>query len=147
MKEQFIGVWKLVSYTYQNENGETRTPFGENPKGIIMYDASGYMAVQIMTNDRPHFTVNDILAGTPDEIKAAFEGLNTYYGPYTINEAESIVTHHLEGASLPNREGSDQIRAFSFSDDGQHLTLKAKPRLIGGEMLIGVLLWGRIPSN
>jgi len=54
LREQFIGTWKLVSI----ESEESRL-FGDRPVGILIYDADGNVAVQIMRNPRPS------LAGGP----------------------------------------------------------------------------------
>ena len=48
LREQFIGTWKLVSI----ESEESRL-FGDRPVGILIYDADGNVAVQIMRNPRP----------------------------------------------------------------------------------------------
>lgn len=37
----------------------------------------------------------DMMKGTPEELKAAFEGFDAYCGTYDINDAYSSVTHHL----------------------------------------------------
>lgn len=140
--EQFIGVWRLVSYEYRTEEGEIRTPFGENPKGVIMYDATGFMSVQIMSAERVTFSTEDLFVASEAEVRSAFEGLNTYYGPFTVDETTKTVTHHLEGASMPNREGAQQKRQYEF--EGNRLTLRATPRLLKGEVLTGVLIWERI---
>ena len=38
-------------------------------------------------------------------------------GAYTVNEAERIVTLHIERSSFPNWEGTDQTRKFEFVGD------------------------------
>lgn len=138
----FSGTWKLVSYDYQSEDGQVRFPFSTDTSGVIMYDANGYMSVQIIRNDRPPFAENDMFAGTDSEVRQAFEGINTYFGPYEVDEEAGIVRHHIEGSSMPNRIGSIQVRHYTF--EGNRLILRAVPRLLKGEMLTGVLIWERI---
>lgn len=142
--QDFLGAWRLVSVAYRDADGNSRAPFGSSPHGVIMYDASGMMAVQIMRDDRPAFAIDDMLAGSDAEVRTAFEGLNTYYGRFTINETNATVTHHLDGASLPNREGSMQVRGYVFSEDKRTLTLTAPPRQLQGDWLTGMLVWERI---
>ncbi|GAB4517711.1 MAG: hypothetical protein OHK0046_24550 [Anaerolineae bacterium] len=146
MRTLFIGAWRLVRYAYQTETGEVRSPFGENPKGLIMYDASGMVSVQILSAERPLFATEDMFAASDKDIRLAYLGLNTYYGTFTVDESQHIVTHHLEGSSVLNREGTDLVRTYEFTqEDGvQYLTLKAVPRLMNGEMLTGVLVWSRV---
>ena len=47
-KEQFIGTWRLVSLEIRGPDGEVMYPMGQNPRGVLMYDANGEMAVQLM---------------------------------------------------------------------------------------------------
>ena len=141
-KEQFYGAWKLVSYEFRGESGEVHQPFGADARGVIMYDASGMMSVQIIRDDRMGFASGDMFDATLEELKSAYEGINSYFGTFTVNEVEKTVTHHVIAASLPSRHGSDQVRGYEFS--GNRLTLKAPARLLKGQMMTGVLVWERI---
>ena len=143
-EDEFPGVWRLVSYEFRDEEGNISYPFGKDTVGLIMYDRSGMMSVQIIRHDRPLFPSEDMFGAAPETVKAAFEGLNTYYGTYDVDEASHTVIHHVEGASMPNRIGSTQTREYEFS--GDLLVLKAPPRLLDGKMLTGVLVWQRITS-
>jgi hypothetical protein len=111
---RFVGAWKLVAIEGQQVPKRDRV-------GLIMYDTTGHMAVQIMPLDRPKFASGNRLQGTQDEIKATFNGYAAYFGPYEVNEAEGIVIHHLEGSIFPNEVGGDNIRYYEFS--GDRLTL------------------------
>ncbi|MES2626543.1 MAG: lipocalin-like domain-containing protein [Pseudomonadota bacterium] len=142
--DKFRGVWRLRSYEFQDEEGSASYPFGQNPRGLLMYDRSGMMSVQIIRHDRPLFPSEDMFGAAPDTVKAAFEGLNTYYGTFAVDESSHVVVHHVEGASMPNRTGSMQIRHYEFSRN--ELILKAPARLLDGKMLTGVLVWERVSS-
>jgi hypothetical protein len=107
-----------------------------------MYDAAGNVAVQIMRRDRPHFASGDGLRGTDEEVRAAYEGVNTYFGRYTVDRAKGMVTHHIQGCTFPNWIGGDQVRFFTLS--GDRLTLSTPPLLFGGCTQAGVLVWERI---
>jgi hypothetical protein len=111
---KFVGAWKLVAIEGQQVPKRDRV-------GLIMYDTTGHMAVQIMPLDRPKFASGNRLQGTQDEIKAAFNGYAAYFGPYEVNEAEGVIIHHLEGSIFPNEVGGDNIRYYEFS--GDRLTL------------------------
>src|SRR5262245_19685894 len=86
-----------------------------------MYDATGYMAAQLLPLDRPKFASGNRLQGTQEEIKAAFDGYFAYFGPYEVNEAEGVVILHVRGSIFPNDVGMDNIRYYEFS--GDRLTL------------------------
>jgi len=116
-KEQFVGTWTLVSIHYVHPDGSKIEPFGPNAKGILVFDATGRFATQIMAADRPKFASNNRMIGTPDEYKASSQGVVAYFGTYTISEPDRIVTLHIERSSFPNWDVTDQKRSFSFSAD------------------------------
>jgi len=140
-KEQFVGTWKLVSSEFRRSDGEVTYPMGRNASGMLMYDASGHMSVQIIRPDRPAFASGDQLKGTLEEIKSAFEGCVAYFGTYEVNEKKGTVTHHVEGSSFPNWVGTDQRRFFEFY--GNRLTLSTPPAPFGGEHVTALLVWER----
>lgn len=118
ISEKFVGTWKLVS----TEGRPSGTKHERNPTGYIVYDSTGHMHVQIMLrNDREKFASEDLVKATVEEKALAYDGYVAYYGTYTINEAEGIITHHLEGSLDPNDIGKDLIRYFEFS--GARITL------------------------
>lgn len=85
--------------------------------GLLIYDATGHMAAQLLPLDRPKFASGNRLQGTQEEIKAAFDGYFAYFGPYEVNEAEGVVIHHVKGSIFPNDVGRDNIRYYEFSGD------------------------------
>ncbi len=107
----FIGTWRLVSIA----SSESRL-FGERPVGILIYDADGHVAVQIMRNPRP-----DISSGpgfpTAKEVQIAYKGYYAYYGTYEVNWEKQTITHHLEGSLRPGDVGKDFTRAYEISDN------------------------------
>ena len=112
-----VGTWKLISAKAENPNGDVWYPYGENPFGILMYDTNGYMSVLIMRIGRSKFGSGDPFAGTPEEIKEAFEGFDAYCGTYEVNVEKETITHRIRGSRFPNWEGTDQLRYFEFSDN------------------------------
>jgi len=141
-KDEFVGTWKLVSLEVRQSDGQIVYPYGRDVIGVISYDARGNMSVQLMRSDRPAFAINDPQKGTPEEIKAAFEGFISYFGTYEIDEEKGAVTHRVRGSSFPNWVGSDQIRFFEFS--GNRLTLRARPIQLGGIAATSLLIWERV---
>jgi hypothetical protein len=127
IKEKFIGTWKFSSMIVHTSKGETIYPYGENLCGILIYTPSGHMSVLLMHPERKKFTSDDPLAGTPEEIKEAYEGFDAYCGTYTVDGAKGTVTHHIEGSKFPNWVGTYQVRYFEFS--GDRLLLRATLRI------------------
>ena len=87
--KRFIGTWQLISITTAGQNDPNR---GSHPTGLIYYDGTGHMAVQIMPDrPRPKYAGSE---PTPDEAKAAITGYTAYFGTYTIDEAAHTVQNH-----------------------------------------------------
>lgn len=137
-----LGTWRLVSFEARDSKGKLQYPLGEHVAGLLVYDAGGNMSAHVMRNDRPLFADNDPARGTDAEVRAAFEGYDSYFGTYTIDQVAQTVTHHVRGASYPNWIGSDQLRRFKF--DGSRLLLSTPPLVFGGQSLEYVLTWERI---
>ena len=138
--KRLIGHWSLVSCESVGD-GRVEYPYGQGAVGQLAYDAAGHMTVQIMRPDRSRFASEDVGAGTPAEVSAAFAGYVAYYGHYSVDESAGVVTHHLEGSWHPNLVGSDQRRYFVL--DGDRLTLTTPPILSQGSKRVFKLVWKR----
>ena len=53
---------------------------------------------------------------------ATYRSYTSYFGPYTVNESEGYVVHHLAAAINSGAVGTDFQRFVGFS--GKRLTLK-----------------------
>lgn len=115
--QRFLGTWRLISIDADGKPDPNRGP---HPKGVIYYDATGHMGVQIVP-DRPRPAWNGLGAPpTLEEAREAAIGFTAYYGTYTVDEREHTVTHHREGAF--NLAVPDLIREYEFSGDRLILT-------------------------
>jgi hypothetical protein len=139
---KLVGYWKLISFHSQDSSGRIAYPFGKDAQGMLIYEADGRMAVQLMNPNRPGFTSDDPLVTSEAEVRAAFGGYTAYYGTYSVNPDEQTIMHHIEASLLPNWVGTDQRRHFEF--DGKYLTLKG-PLLLGGVQGFVSLVWERLP--
>jgi hypothetical protein len=122
VKEQLLGTWTLVSIDYVGQDGSRFRTFGHDPKGIAIFDGSGHYIIAVMRSDRPKFAVNDRLKGTEEENRATAQGTITYFGTYSVSEADRAIVIHIVGSSFPNWNGSDQKRIFTFTGDELKLT-------------------------
>src|SRR5215203_4997039 len=122
MPTPFIGSWRLVSQHILFADGRIEPSRGENPDGIIMYDAAGNMAVQLMRTDE-HAT--DFTASS--DLKSAMQGFLAYYGHYEVDEAAGVVRHFITGSSYFDWRGTTLERSYEFA--GDTLTLKAQSPL------------------
>ena len=122
LKEQLLGTWTLVSIDYVGQDGGRFQTFGPDPKGIAIFDRSDHYIIAVMRSDRPKFAVNDRLKGTAEENKATAQGTITYFGTYSVSEADHTIVIHIVGSSFPNWNGTDQKRIFTLSGDELKLT-------------------------
>jgi hypothetical protein len=133
--ERLIGAWKLVSIEDRLPGGEVSYPYGKEAVGLLVYDASGRMSVQIMRRDRQAFSSGEWSQTPAEEIKSAVEGFTAFFGSYEVDEAEKTVTHNVEGHLLPASVGKRLKRAFEFSNN----------RLILKPSETRRITWERIP--
>ena len=115
--QEFIAAWRLISFEELQTDGSTSYPYGKDAVGLLLYDATGKMSVQIMRRDRTDISSNDSNETSPEEIKSIVEGFTAFFGTYEINYAEKIITHKVEGHLLPNSVGKPLKRSFEFSGD------------------------------
>ena len=140
-KSRFAGAWRLASIERLGPKGEVLPPAAPvslgRPTGMIVYDPSGYMAVDIMQPGRR------LYAGaqpTPEEAREALASYTSYFGTFSVNEAEGTVTHHLQGSLNPGM-GADQKRFFELSEN--RLSLKPPPGPTGAQSRLN---WERLPD-
>jgi hypothetical protein len=114
---RLIGTWALVSY--ESSDTESLRYRGPKPIGLLIYDGTGHIAVQI-SPDRPRRRFTGPLAGvftgpqpTPDEALDAISGYAAYFGTYTVDERAQTVTHKRVGNINPGGLG-DFVRRYEF---------------------------------
>ncbi|MCG7343086.1 lipocalin-like domain-containing protein [Sporosarcina sp. ACRSL] len=117
LKEQIVGVWSLVSFQDQDQNGNTFNKLGENATGFIMYHPEGYMSAQLMQQGRAPYQSRDMLKGTTKEMAEAALGYLAYAGKFDVNEEERTLIHHMEVSMNPTWLGQLQPRLASIEGD------------------------------
>lgn len=143
-RDDLLGAWHLESYVSQSDVGVDE-PLGPNPVGIIMYTSDGYMSAQLMRRDRPAYDKAATDGGTPGQMAAAASGYLCYSGPFTLDEAASVVSHHVEVSLLPNWVGGTQVRHGRLEDGA--LVLRAELTSRSGASTTHVLTWRRRPRD
>lgn len=138
MKE-LIGTWHLLSCTIIYDDGREEDYWGENPKGVLIYDNEGTVAAQLGKRGRTLFAQNDWSKGTFEELKDAFQTYQAYYGTYELHADEGYVIHHVNGAIFPNWEGKPEKRFFEI--DGNKLHITAPPIEVQGGSFVFKLSW------
>ena len=107
LKDQLVGTWTLLSWEQRKGDGTKVERYGSSPKGIAFFDAGGRYIITVMRSDRVKYASNALWQGTPDENKETADSTITYFGTYSISEADSSIAIHVVGSSFPNWNGTD----------------------------------------
>ncbi len=138
--QRFAGCWKLVWYEFRNTEGKVFKVYGEDPEGTVIFDNKGNFSAQIMRRDRPAL---ESFNPSPDDIKAVYAGYMAYFGTYEVREEKSMIINHVKGALNPAWVGGQQVRYYSFQDDGR-IKLRTAPIPAGNTEIVGELVWERV---
>jgi len=112
LKDQIVGSWNFVVAEVTAPDGKKSFPFGETPKGILIFTADGRFAQIHVAGDVPRIASNNRLTGTPEEYAGIMRRSLSVFGTYTVDEAKKTVTYHIVSTSFPNWEGEAQTRTI-----------------------------------
>jgi hypothetical protein len=144
VSEKLIGAWRLVSVVGTDPTFHFAY---DHPTGIIIYDQSGWMAVQIDIKGIRQPFHNGPAAGSDEEKVDAFDNYVGYYGTYTLDVKAQTITHHLEDATSPNWRGVNNVRWFEFQGNDRLLLIPredGRGGVIDRKNATYKLLWERI---
>ena len=115
--DQLAGTWRLLEYIdFDTTTGKPMHPYGEHPKGFFTYTKNGIVNLNISA-ERPLIIPPDSEYKTQLTLGALLDNAAGYFGTYTIDSINSIVTHHVEGGSVLDYIGTDQHRQFILKGD------------------------------
>jgi hypothetical protein len=138
----FTGAWKLISSEMRSSSGEVQYPLGEDCAGRLIVDSAGNFTAQLMRPDRPEFASGDVVRGTDEEIRTAYQGFVAFWAKIEVDEEKKEMTYVVEGSLFPNWIGHRNLRYYEF--EGNRLTLKTPAFLMAEQEVTGVLVWERI---
>jgi hypothetical protein len=133
LKDQLVGTWTVVSWEQVRPDGSKFRRFGDNPKGITVFDANGNFVVLFARPDLPKLASANPSTPTPEEAKAIVSGAIGYYGTYTVDDADKVVTLRVEASSFPNQVGTAQKRTVT-SITSDELKYQNTTVLTGGQI-------------
>jgi hypothetical protein len=112
LREQIVGTWIFGVAEVVAPDGNKSFPFGEAPKGMLIFTADGYFSQIHVAGDVPKIASNNRLTGTAEEYAAIMRRSIAVFGRYTVNEEKKTVTFNIVSASFPNWEGEVQERSI-----------------------------------
>ncbi len=115
---------------------------GPTPEGLLVYSADGTMIAMMGLGERRRFGLDDVTGGTSDEQATAFRTFIAYGGAYEIDG--STVTHFVECSLFPNWIGTAQQREWELDKQGERVTFRSPPLVLGGVTRRQRLIWERV---
>jgi len=114
---RLAGTWRLIEYSdFDTITGKWTHPYGEHPKGYFTYTKTGIVNLNISA-EKPLVISSDSEYNKPLTLGALLDNAAGYFGTYTIDSVNSIVTHHVKGGSVLDYIGTDQHRQFILKGD------------------------------
>lgn len=147
-RQQLIGVWRLVSIQYVGPGGARVDPFYQaDSTGIIIYESSGWMSVHISAPHRVAWEVATkrlpfTAAAQDASLKAAaFDTYYAYFGTWDLDEATSVVTHHVRSSLIPAESGVDYAQTVTLENGRLIFTTRSGDE---GKETIRRKVWERV---
>ena len=113
LKQQLVGAWTLVSIIATDKAGNKSDRRGPNPKGLLIFEASGRYSILTSRADLPNFAIDNVNQGTAEENKAVMTGMIANVGTWSVDEKTKTITTNVEAGSFPNLNGKTQTRVVS----------------------------------
>jgi hypothetical protein len=124
LKSQVAGVYSLASIYDQLSDGKKNDTWGPGVEGSAIFTGSGFFSVQIIAAKRH----NNADQGPRDPIGP----IVTYYGTYTVDDAEKTISYHIQRSSFPAWNGLDRkitIANVTSSELDVSAPVKGDPKL------------------
>lgn len=112
LRETIVGTWIFGVAEVVAPDGKKSFPFGETPKGLLIFTPDGYFSQVHVASDVPKIASNNRLTGTAEENAAIMKRSISVFGKYTVDEDKKSVTFHIVSSSFPNWEGEAQERTI-----------------------------------
>lgn len=146
LRQQLIGSWRLVSIEVSGPAGRLKDPFYQAESvGLIIYDESGWMSVQIAAPHREGWPPTNSRsahesAGDPRLKAVAFDSYYAYFGTWRLDAANSVVSHRVTSSLIPAETGAIYTQTVTL--DGSRMTLTSV-EVINGVRIVRRKLWER----
>ena len=144
-----IGTWRLLRIEVERPGGTRPDPFYNSvASGLLIYDASGWVSVQIVGTPRPKVDAPAARPATtpPDADTARLKAglVDTYYayfGTWEFDAQTSTVTHRVKSALYSGEEGASYSQQVQLV--GRHLVFSRTHETAAGKS-VQKKIWERI---
>jgi len=112
LKEQIVGTWDFVVAEITAADGKKSYPFGETPKGVLIFTSDGRFSQIHVASDVPKIASGNRLTGTAEENAAIMRRSLALFGSYAVDEEKKTVTFNIVSSTFPNWQGEAQTRTI-----------------------------------
>jgi hypothetical protein len=112
LREQLVGTWNFVIAEITAQDGTKTLPFGDAPKGQLIFTADGHFSQVHISSGLPRIASNNRLAGTDADNRAIVQGTLALFGTYSVDEAKKTLTFNITASTFPNQQGTTQTRTI-----------------------------------
>jgi len=126
-----IGSWKFIADQELDNNNQVKNE-DTNVRGLLIYTVDGKMSVQLLWHGSRTSLVNDTIMNqdgksfgvglgnsswTLDQSRKIIDTYDAYFGDYSVDWKNKVVTHTISGNLRPEKEGTSYKRAFQIKGD------------------------------
>ncbi len=109
LKETIIGTWAVTSVSDQYHDGTKSHAWGTGIKGNLTFDPNGRFSHILIGEKEPNVESDD--PRRPDSLVVA------YFGSYTVNETDKVVSLWIERGTNSRRDGEGQMWVVTMRGD------------------------------
>jgi hypothetical protein len=130
LRERIVGTWDFKVAEIVGADGQKSYPFGETPKGLLIFTPEGRFSQIHVASDVPKIASGNRLTGTAEEYAAIMRRSLSVFGSYTVDEGKKTVTFTITSSSFPNWQGEAQERTIDALNDDEFVN--TNPNVAGG---------------
>jgi hypothetical protein len=142
LRDQLVGTWTLVNFVMRDLATDVEEhPWGEHPRGLILYTPDGYVSAQLQRTEQPIH--GDPLAVSASEYATGAGSYVAYAGRFFVNDREQWLSHEMAVSLFPDWRGQQQRRRVTLSGECLQLSIErpeGTPKLL-------TLTWRRAEPN
>lgn len=113
-----VGTWRLVEFAnLDSATGNWQYPYGKNPKGYFTYTKSHIVNINISSEFPLKISEDSSKNYSVNLFEHIWQNSFGYFGTYSLDLTNSVVTHHVEGGCIPYYIDTDQKRVFTLKGD------------------------------
>ena len=105
LQQKIVGTWTLESGSENYPDGKRIVSWAT---GNLIIDSTGHASLFLVGRDQPN---------TSPSVRTPVGPFVAYYGTYTVNEAEKVLTWKVDRASSPLFNGAVRTQKISFNGD------------------------------